>query len=586
MNDALRHWNQKAWTILEQLPGGLAIDLKTQWHKLAKQNKVVVTLFGPYDTGKSSLLKRLLVDDGRPVPDWLTISARRETFEENEVEVCGVLVRDTPGVSGGNDVHEASADAALFRTDAVVVMLLPQLITGDHESSATIMSVINGSRFHCGPSQAFAPGGLFIVIARMDEGGAMPNEYLPGYEALVEMKRKELSKLLAAARVDEARISIHVLAADWSAMVGNTPDATPAAYDTSRAWDGVDDFATSLRSLANRHDELRLWSERRFLRAHFGSVRQSLELTVKEDRLACAASANEVEALTLQAQRLKALIDDARASLEHRIAEEVQSAYLRGDSNPDAVKAILRDRIGGSMERWWTAQDAAVKRLAEEIDTEIDQRHARPDWQAMINGLDDEVFTKETQNRRESEWKQADIQRISGKLRTAFREVTPVMLNMPMKTAKEELQRLTKAGSFQEYAKQSGRRRGTFRDAAHAKWAERAAQAEWVFDAAVPAVIEIAGLVVEIRDDGKAAEARISKRAELQKTVDMTATVLAENIWREWHDEGLPSALAAALHEARASAEARSQTLQHQRQSAEQALATVQAVMSEDQSSH
>jgi hypothetical protein len=588
MNDALQHWNQKAWALLEQLPGGFAAALRTQWDEFAKQNRVVVTLFGPYDTGKSSLLKRLLVDDGRSVPEWLTISARRETFEQNEVEVCGVLVRDTPGVSGGNDVHEASAEAALLRSDVVVVMLPPQLITGDHKSSATILSVLDGSRFHCGPSQAFALGGLFIVIARMDGGGAEPDEYLAGYEALVEVKRKELRKLLATARVDDARISIHVLAADRSGMVGNAPDATPATYDASRAWDGVADFATSLHALANRHDELRLWSERRFLRTHFGSVYQSLKLTVEEARLACAASANEVEAITLQAQRLKALIDGARASLDHRIAEEVQSACQRGDTTPEAVKAVLRERVGGSLERWCTAQDADMTRLAEEFDAEVEQRHSRPDWQAMVDALDDEVFTRryESQDRGESEVKHSDIQRISQKLRTAFREVTPAALNMPMKKAKEELGKLRKAGSFQQYAKEAARRTGSFRDSAHADWAKKAVQVEWVFDAAVPAVIEIAGLVSEIRGDVKAAEARITKRAKLQKTVDMTAAALAGNVWREWHDEGLPAALAAALHDARASAEARSEALQHHRQSAEQTLATVQALMNEARSAH
>src|SRR5690606_29612109 len=120
------------------------------------------------------------------------------------------------------------------------------------KSSATIMSVLDGSRFHCGPSHAFAPGGLFIVVARMDEGGAMPDEDLQGYECLVQLKRQELSKLLGAARVDEARISINVLVADWSGMIGNTPDATPASYDTSRLWDGVAGCATSLRSLVAR----------------------------------------------------------------------------------------------------------------------------------------------------------------------------------------------------------------------------------------------------------------------------------------------------------------------------------------------
>ena len=50
----------------------------------------MVTFFGPYDSGKSTLLKRLLVDEGCKVPDWLTISPRPETFEQNKIEALGV----------------------------------------------------------------------------------------------------------------------------------------------------------------------------------------------------------------------------------------------------------------------------------------------------------------------------------------------------------------------------------------------------------------------------------------------------------------------------------------------------------------
>lgn len=583
MNNDLQNWNKNAWAILEQLPYGLGADLQPQWRKCEGRGKVVVTLFGPYDTGKSTLIRRLLVDDGCPVPEWLTISARRETFEQNEVEVCGVIVRDTPGVSGGNDVHEASAEAALLNSDAVVIVLPPQLVTGDQEAATAIMSVLDGSRFHCSPSSAFASGSLFIVLARMDEGGAMPDEDLAGYEALIKLKREELGKLLSAARVEESRIEIHTLVADWSGLVGDTPEVTPDAYDRSRAWDGVGAFAASLRALADRHVELRLWSERRFLLANLGTMRHALNVTLNELRLSRAAAANEVEALALQTQRLSALIDDAHASLDHRIAEEVRSACLRGDTTPGAVKSILHERIGGSLERWWTAQDGALERLADEIDAEVEQRHSRPDWKAMVEDLDDADFSRDNESEvpGESKWNRENILRVNQKLRTVIREASPLALGMPIKQAKDELEHLRKAGSFQEYAKQSGRRKGTFHDASHANRAKTVAQAELVFDAAIPAILEIAGLVGELRGENQEAEARISKRTELQKKVDETAKAVAEKTWQKWHDEGLPAALSSALRDAHASGASRSQLLQNQRNIAEQALAAIQSVLDE-----
>jgi putative ribosome biogenesis GTPase RsgA len=57
-----------------------------------------VTFFGAFDCGKSSLLRRLLVDDDIAVPDWLTISARHETFAASDIRYRGAILRDTPGV--------------------------------------------------------------------------------------------------------------------------------------------------------------------------------------------------------------------------------------------------------------------------------------------------------------------------------------------------------------------------------------------------------------------------------------------------------------------------------------------------------
>ncbi len=583
MNDTLKHWNQKAWAIADQLPGGIANDLHKQWNELASKDKVVVTLFGPYGTGKSSLLKRLHVENAITVPDWLIIGGGRTTFEKGDAEMFGLIIRDTPGVAGGNEVHEAVTDEALLSTDVVVVMLPPQLITGDAKAAAAITSVLDGSRFHCASSQAFAPAGLFIVLSRMDEAGAMPDVDLAGYESLVKRKRVELISLLARAKVDEARLPIHAVVPDWSGMVSNASNATVADYDGSRAWDGVAALAASLRALAQRRDELRIWSERRFLRSHLGSMLQSLELTLSESTLACTSAANEIESLALQLARLNALLGDARANLNHRVAEEVQSVFQRGGSTPEAVKELLKNRIDSSLERWRKAQDAAVQSLADDIDAEVEQRHSRPDWKAMVDALDDESIPGHAKQSSAAPAragsKRDDILRVNQKLKSAYLELAPTVLDMPLDRAREELKRLNQAGSFQEYAKQAARRSGTLRDAGHVERAKTMVQIEWALVAAVPAAIEIAGLVGELQADTKAAEERIAKRDALRATVDKAADELSEKTWQQWHDEGLPAALATALNEARSSAEARSKLLKHQHLCAEELRNGVQAIM-------
>ena len=99
--DAVRDW-------LSRLPGGGSPggEHAADWDAFARVDRPVVTLFGSYDTGKSSLLRRLIADGGGTAPAWLTISARHETFEVNDVEVGGCVVRDTPGFAvGASDVR-------------------------------------------------------------------------------------------------------------------------------------------------------------------------------------------------------------------------------------------------------------------------------------------------------------------------------------------------------------------------------------------------------------------------------------------------------------------------------------------------
>ena len=87
----------KSW--LDAIPGGqLGLEADNQWQQLANISGPVVTVYGAYDTGKSSLLRRLIVDFEVEVPDWLTISARHETFEVNEVRRQGACFA-TPRVS-------------------------------------------------------------------------------------------------------------------------------------------------------------------------------------------------------------------------------------------------------------------------------------------------------------------------------------------------------------------------------------------------------------------------------------------------------------------------------------------------------
>ena len=560
MNEDISQWNQRAWSLIEDLSLPAMALLREAWLSFSARQKPVVTLFGAYDTGNSSVLKRLLLDQSKPVPAWLTISARRETFECNEVELLDVVLVDTPGVSGGNLVHESVTDAALLGTDAVIVVLPPQLVTGDAEAVAAIMDVLSGAKFNCAVDGAYPEGGLIIVLARMDEAGAMPDIDLAAYATLLQRKRQELKALLSKHGVSDERIIVHCVVADWSGMAGSGGDATAADYDGSREWDGIGELADRIGLLPSQFSELRLWSEQRFLRHHLGKAAEALQMEARESQLSVESAKNDAESYKLQSSHLDAVISNARASLKHRVAEEVRSICQRNDTNPDAVTQLLSERLQGVLDRWYQANDAAVQTLVDEFDAEIEERHKRPDWQAMadrIASIADASKNEGSKSTADGFPKPADLKKGGNLLQTAIAEGAPLVIDMPLEAAREELARFKQAGSFQEYAKQAARRKGAFRSAAHARRAETMVKVNQAVVVAVPLIVDIVGIVGEHKAEARAAEERIKKRADLEQGLENAGSTIIDEVWKCWHDGGVAGVAASALSERITAASAR-----------------------------
>ncbi len=149
--------------------------LDSVWAEFASHEQPVATLFGAFDTGKSSILRRLLVDSGHQVPDWLTISARHETFTDQLVDLGGCIVRDTPGLSpGGQDARSLKnsqvARATLGLTDVLLVTVNPQLPTGERPELLDILA------------QGWPESCVWFLISRADEGGVDPTLDPVGFE--------------------------------------------------------------------------------------------------------------------------------------------------------------------------------------------------------------------------------------------------------------------------------------------------------------------------------------------------------------------------------------------------------------------
>lgn len=574
MSTTMRDWCQCAWKEISALPGVASDELRHQWESHAAREEVIVTFFGPYDSGKSSLLKRLLVDDNQPIPGWLTVSARRETFEKNEAEVKGVVVRDTPGIAGGNAQHAEIADDSLALSDVVVLVLPPQLITSN---KATFINVLNGGRFFCPGDVAYARQGFGVALSRMDEAGVSPEDDPEGYQALAQRKTKELDDLLRSEGVPKQMVALSITAADPSGLVGNSVPSDRHVYDEGRQWDGMESFADFLRSLPARKNELRQHAEIRFLGAELGGMAGSLEELHSMRRIAVDVAANEVSMHALSEERLGALLDAAKADLYRRIDEEVAAATRRGAADEKELRRVIDDRLEAALDRWSTEHDAAFEALLREADGELKVRRDRPASKTLWESLDDNDTdpAEHRSSKKDGQEVIGKVQKLTRTLHKGYREAHQAFLGMTIVKSRSELQRLRQSGSFEEYVKETSKKATRFSDASHATTAKWSTRLDTGFAVAVPAILELGGLLNEAWSENKVAQQRAERREKVRRSIEKSSSRMAESAWRWWCDDGLPAAVREAFSEARQSAEAVKTSLEAEAESIRQSMDSV-----------
>lgn len=84
----------------------------------------------------------------------------------SQVQAGGLGSVDTPGIAAGERRHEDLVNDALTLTDALLLVLPPQLVAGDAERLA---SLINGRSYAC-PAQEFTRRGCWRIRQARHEG--------------------------------------------------------------------------------------------------------------------------------------------------------------------------------------------------------------------------------------------------------------------------------------------------------------------------------------------------------------------------------------------------------------------------------
>lgn len=358
----------KKW--LAAAPGDSSIDgFEEQWRVFEEHTKPVITVFGSYDTGKSSLIRRLLVDSGAEVPDWLTISARHETFEAREIEFGNCVLRDTPGLAvGADDARGESnsqvAKSAIELTDVAIVTVTPQLATGEFD---VIREQIEGR---------WPAGALWFAISRFDEAGRDPDSDLEGYRELANRKTIELRESFGLSDATP----VFVVAQDPFQFAGADRDVEKDIWDDSRAWDGMDGFSAAIEDLGNNGiGALRAATEERFWSRAAASVVSDLRGALPALEASSVEAGNQRTRLQQWVDELDTLDKAAQAKLKGVLSQSIRHALVNPDSNQDQIVSVIES----ALDHWYLDFGMRIDLLLQDVEKSSQRTRSEPSWSRL-----------------------------------------------------------------------------------------------------------------------------------------------------------------------------------------------------------
>jgi hypothetical protein len=368
MNDEIEQW---ANAVIEEIGQAVgterAAEFDQTWKAHARRIRPKITVMGPYDAGKTTLLKRLLVEAGEPIPPWMTISARRETFELGEAEALNCAFADAPGIAGGDEQHERVALEALALTDSVLLVLPPQLVTSEGER---IADIISGRFFRPTDGWRYPAGAFLIVIARMDEAGPDPADDEAAYRRHADRKLAEVAALTD--ELGQTGIAALAVPADPYQVVGNVPEPQRADYSAGEGWDGIEGLLDRIRAIPAHADELRAAAHVRYLLYVGGLAFDAVSSELDAIATALTGQHERLDQLRIFESELEKTIALAREGLVRTLEEELARLIGQFSAAEDGLEHALRTRVRDVLAAWQRRWDARITSLAAAHGKELD----------------------------------------------------------------------------------------------------------------------------------------------------------------------------------------------------------------------
>lgn len=343
-------------------------------------------VLGDYNSGKSSLIRRIMVDSGRKPHAAFDIRALPATKTANRYQFPGFDLVDTPGLQSGRNEHDNAALEAIAEAALVFVVVHINLLVGNTSMLEELSS---------GSEMVAAKGGRMVfLVNRCDELGVDPLTAPEAFLNLQNRKREELRAAFAARSIEVGIDRIHCLSGDPFGLVGGDAAAVQRDFDEDRLWDGVAALTSVLSGLS-------------------------------DVQLSAAASSAAFDAAVTGLKRHQhtlhqVLVDGAE---DLRRSEPVIATLRAAVTDAMVLEGLLREEARRMVDRHLVAAKSAVAELDQKNGQKL-QSLVESWWKAPQFEADLERYLADAA-RKLDEWHSDHVSAIGREMRAAELQVTP-----------------------------------------------------------------------------------------------------------------------------------------------------------------